>query len=420
MNQSVKSLNAKRAGLVIALFFLIVILIRAYEEDKQFQVDSEDLAVGPIYAVTEGVELDTECYGLGRLYFENYPDDYVYYNVIANGASFADSYEYVPYRSQIGLQGMIYQLVAKGLSGILSFQLIYQGFRLACLMLFVAIVFLIVIQLKKRYGMQFALVFGGVTLLSPWTQNFACNLYWVEFTWFIPLLLGLLILNVPEKKIIWYVLFYLSVLVKSMCGYEYLSTILMSGVLFLLVEWFLHQERRKNIFKQVVVIAIISVLAFFTAYLIHAYIYGGGNIGNGLKMLQLDLVGRRTYGDAQYYDAGYADSLNASILSVLNKYIGFGDVHSVPMFVLFIATIAVLIYRKYKMHDQSKKDVCMFIISLLSTFSWLILAKGHSYMHTHMNFVLFYMGWAQISFYIIIKTVIEHSGVELIRKNGTD
>ena len=36
-----------------------------------------------------------------------------------------------------------------------------------------------------------------------------------------------------------------------------------------------------------------------------------------------------------------------------------------------------------------------------------MLGKSHSFVHTHMNFVLFYIGWVQNRFYIITKVLLE-------------
>ena len=49
----------------------------------------------------------------------------------------------------------------------------------------------------------------------------------------------------------------------------------------------------------------------------------------------------------------------------------------------------------------------MFIVFLCTTLSWFVLGKAHSYIHTHMNYVLWYFGFVQISIYIIIKFICE-------------
>ena len=49
----------------------------------------------------------------------------------------------------------------------------------------------------------------------------------------------------------------------------------------------------------------------------------------------------------------------------------------------------------------------MYLVFFLTSVSWFCLAKAHSYQHTHMNFVLWYFGYIQICFYIVINKVRE-------------
>ncbi|MCR5767226.1 MAG: hypothetical protein K6G45_01900 [Lachnospiraceae bacterium] len=417
-----------RLILWVSAFFAVVFFMYS-AADKGFQSDSEDLAVGPVYAATEGAGFETEGYGLGRLTFKKYPEKEVYNNVVLNGANLDVSYKYKPYRSQIGLQGMIYSGIAGLLSGFMSFKIIYHGFRFACLLLFVLILLFIVLQLFKRYGLLFAAVFGAVTILSPWTQNFAGNLYWVEFTWFIPFLLSLLILNHHEKRFVIYPFIFIAILVKCLCGYEYLSTIIISGIMFPAVEWLIHKEERKKLFKIILVTGILSLLAFAAAFLIHAHVYGSGNIGEGIRLLKTELVEKRTYGDALNFNEMEGTSLNASVFTVLWKYIGFGTIQGGFMLPLFAATVIALILERKRLRslvsegtemgtdagnpDKNRDntgintgfETAMFVLAFLAALSWFVLAKGHSYIHTHINFVMYYMGWVQVSVYIIVRNL---------------
>ena len=58
------------------------------------------------------------------------------------------------------------------------------------------------------------------------------------------------------------------------------------------------------------------------------------------------------------------------------------------------------------MYDYSKdamnlKNVSLYVITFLTSISWIVLAKSHSYIHTHISFVLWYFGFVQICIYII-------------------
>lgn len=392
---------------VVLFIVAIVLSIFMFEgAESTFQNDSESLAVGPIAAEILGVDVDNGGYGLGILSSIDYPDD----DYSFMGLESVEGYEYSIYSSQVGLQGMIYVAITH----LLPKLGIYDLFRIACCFFLVVILMMIIKQLYIKYGTFLSAVFGIVTFLSPWIVDFSKNLYWVEFTWFVPMLLGLLCLNYEDKKKYIYPLFFVAVFIKCLCGYEYLSTIMMSGIMFLLVEWVCNKEKRKNIFKTVLIIGVVSVAGFICAYVIHAYMYGSGNIIDGLKLMQVNLIEKRTFGNAADFDPVCADSLNASIFDVLLKYFwtAGGLLAGRPLdgkLMLFIAivTIGALIYQRKKLDLNNNFEICLFIVTLLTTLSWLVLGKSHSYVHTHMNFVLFYMGWVQVSIYIICKTALD-------------
>lgn len=58
----------------------------------------------------------------------------------------------------------------------------------------------ICIQIKRRYNRLLASVFFLVFWLSPWIIKFAPSMYWVEFLWFLPMLIGLYCLNNIDCK----------------------------------------------------------------------------------------------------------------------------------------------------------------------------------------------------------------------------
>ena len=55
--------------------------------------------------------------------------------------------------------------------------------------------------------------------------------------------------------------------------------------------------------------------------------------------------------------------------------------------------------------------VALYIVTFLTSVSWFVLAKSHSYVHTHINFVLWYMGYVQVCLYVIVDWIIDRIGV---------
>jgi hypothetical protein len=164
-------------------------------------------------------------------------------------------------------------------------------------------------------------------------------------------------------------------------------------------------------------------MGFLVAYMLHAYIYGSGNILYGIKQMQVDLIERRTYGNAANYDLRFANSLNASVLDVLIEYFWScgRPLDGKLIFVMAVATVVSLIYQRKVLKLRNTFEISLFAVTLLTCISWFILGKAHSYIHTGLNFVLFYMGWVQVSIYIICKTFFEKNKIQInIRGSKND
>ncbi len=137
-----------------------------------------------IYAYVSGDVIDVKTQG----YIHDYSIK------LASGETLG-SITYSDYESQVGLQGWVYYLLTFIVP---SHQL--PIFRLVmCLLLAVVLVF-ICFQIRRRYSLLLAASFYVTFWLSPVITNTSYNLYWVLFTWFIPMLLGLLAVNYPKKR----------------------------------------------------------------------------------------------------------------------------------------------------------------------------------------------------------------------------
>ena len=53
-----------------------------------------------------------------------------------------------------------------------------------------------------------------------------------------------------------------------------------------------------------------------------------------------------------------------------------------------------------------KRDVILLVFFFIVPTSWFVLAKGHSYIHTQLNYVLWYFGFVQALFYVTLNTMI--------------
>lgn len=335
----------------------------------------------------------------------------------------------IPYQSQYGLQGKIFCK----LSHYMNTDQSVSCLNLFCCLLTAIIFVLIVIILFYKYDFLMAICFFITFLLSPWCINFARNLYWVEFTWFIPMLTGVFCawkINNKTCRIMSYIVAFLSVMIKCLCGYEYISTIMLGLITFLLVDFFLaivNKDTRASriLFRTTFIMSIIAMLAFLTAILIHANLRGNGDVISGIKDIYIQDGLRRTVGgNIEDWPEAYWASFNASVGETLKKYFQFSTdiitgISGRLFLALCIVPICIFIYNYTRYRLMDWELWFMYIVFLLTSISWFILAKAHSYIHTHMNYVLWYFGFIQICFYIICKQIMRilHKHKIIRRKN---
>ena len=316
------------------------------------------------------------------------------------------------YRSQYGLQGKIFKRMARHMS--------FSSLYLICALSSASVFVLIVLLLAIKYNSLFAGCFYVTFALSPWIVNFARNLYWVEFTWFIPMAVGLACsIKVQSEK--WrigcYVTAFISIVGKCLCGYEYISVVMMGLVSFIFVDLLMAVVKKDYrtatmLFKTTFILGAVALMGFMVAICIHAQLKGNGNIAAGIKSIIEEDVLRRTNGaDLNEFNPIYWSSMNASVWETYCKYFHFSTEIIVGITgnlfpLLCIIPIVIFIY-EFKNKKNDFQSVFMYIFFFLTSISWFCLAKSHSYIHTHINFVMWYFGFVQICFYVIVSRIVD-------------
>jgi hypothetical protein len=322
-----------------------------------------------------------------------------------------------PYESQLGLQGTLLCALPKSL---IMHEVIVFG-KVALAVLFGLIMTLICYGIAKKYNLVFGIVFYLVTLLSPWMIGFSTNLYWVEFTWFLPMLIGLFCANHLENKkarFFSYAGMAIAIAFKSACGYEYISTVMLGGIVFLLVDLTCvlieHKEKKKikRLFSTTFAMGVSALLGFVAALVSHAYLRGDGSIYHGLRSIYFNDICRRTYGNAAMFQDVYADSLNASVFRVVAHYfrfdtsliLGVTKWAFIPLIFVTFLILAAGVVRK----QIDKQYMILFIWLGITAISWFVLGKAHSYIHTSMNYVMWYFGFMQFIFYVPVQAIVQY------------
>lgn len=406
---------------IITLIVLTLLLILNYSKNifednsiefSNFQSDSEFIVFSKIFQDKYNVEGQRK-YGLINA-IEKGTNKRVenIWNLIENYNEEETEVEMVEYPVNLGLQGFFYSYLYNNLN------MPFWVMKFICCFLLAIIVISICTIIYKKYSRLMAVVFYITFLLSPWIVVFARNLYWIEFIWFLPMLLSLMIsINYKHKKILVPCIFF-TILIKCLCGYEYITTIMLSTIVFFVVDFFdeEYKEKRKEIFKTTIIVGISCLLAFALAICIHGIIRGDGNLQKGIiEIYEKDIVRRTIIDDDNVEVASkYKASKSASAIEVIKLFTSFKTniilgIEGRFFRLMCIGTIAILVYNIINKKKNSYRDLVMFIMFLSTTLSWFILGKAHSYCHTHLNFVLWYFGFVQICLYIIFKFICEKS-----------
>ena len=320
------------------------------------------------------------------------------------------------YKSQYGLQGKIFRHMTRHMNKDEAIVNLNLFCSVAAAMVFTAITILIAV----KYNYLLAGCFYVTFWLSPWIVNFARNLYWVEFTWFIPMAVGLFCAwKVHSKvcRIFSYISAFTAITIKCLCGYEYISVIMMALVSFLVIELLMamvnrERDKSKLLFKTILTLSAVAIAGFMTAICIHAPLKGNGSLIDGIQnIIEKDVLRRTNGADLNDFNSIYWPSMNASIWEVYSRYFHFSTevitgITGNLFALLCLMPLAIFVYEYIKYKKIEYYTVFAYVFFFLTSISWFCLAKSHSYIHVHMNYVLWYFGFVQTCFYVIVNKIV--------------
>ncbi|CDS53110.1 hypothetical protein [Polaromonas sp. CG9_12] len=414
------SLNKKTIKLFFA-FILTVIAAASFQNNflgfadqsffTSFQRDSEAFVLGGI--VADDYELDKKGANLGGVaknYPYKYPDNILdAYDIFLNGVKGVTP-NFAPYLSQYGIQSIIFSKIHSlfGLKKLPQLQIINS------VLLAIVVVWLFFLYCDI-YDNRFSVIFLITMITSPWVISFARNLYWMPFLWFLPAVFSALLYQQSRRLHRLLLLFAIafSVFLKSLAGYEYLSTITLFACSVFVVAPFFNNSNRSwsNNLKSFIFVFSACVIGFICALLIHANMRDESIVA-GLKSIFFNDVMRRTYGDSSLWDSGLKKSLESNPLSVIKTYMTSWTTPLVMWLpgsifkFLFGFVVFGLTYSYFRKSRDWQKNLVLTAFFFIVPVSWFVLAKAHSFIHTHMSYVLWYFGFIQALIYVSIGLII--------------
>lgn len=134
----------------------------------------------------------------------------------------------------------------------------------------------------------------------------------------------------------------------------------------------------------------------------------------GIEAIFKEDVLRRTFGNPADFDGVFTASLKASVWDVLKKYL-WDKTAGKWALAITAAAAGMLLYQKARFRTGWQRNAWLFILSFLFCISWFVLGKSHSYIHTHINDVMLYLGYMQIGIYILVAPVLRGAAKTCLR-----
>ena len=294
-----------------------------------------------------------------------------------------------------------------------------------------AVIFsLFLLWIRKTFNTLTAVFVIVFIIFSVWIIWFGKNLWWSLWSFYIPFLSILyffkhkLASNEPILVKQLFAVSLLSFFIKCFfTGFEYITTTCIMGFMPLIFYWVYQSWNFKKGLKLALSIIIGSISGVFLALCLLVFQISKikGSVVAGFDYI-FSTLSRRTSGNVSGVEDIFKDSIKATTSEVLEKYFnGFAFDFNVfvdtnwkslliidfgELILIFMLFSVVLFYMpKHKDFFITRRLVNALLVtkwlSILAPLSWFIIFKAHSYIHTHMNFIVWYMPFALFGFITI-------------------
>ena len=352
------------------------------------------------------------------------------------------------YMSQPAGQGMVFSLFDRLIP--LSPQIKLWFFYVLTALLSAIALTAIIGWFYEEFGGWVAIFVIGSAVLSQWLTVFGKNLWWSLWAFYLPMIAVMYFLKryretLDQQLIRFGIVIFIAVSIKCFInGYEYITTTLVMMMVPLVYYVILDKWNGRQCIKWTLAAGLGSGVAIFLSLLLLCFQIGAAKDGfmDGVAHV-IWSFGKRTYANAEDYPPVYAASLNAGTLSVvitymngvffdLNNYLSVTNdfvsnfllkIRYYYLIVLFIAMSALLFWRSNKVRQTERQQHFIALISatwfsILAPLSWFVIFKAHSYIHTHMSFLLWQMPFTLFGFAVLGTAVIAWTKSRTESKQG--
>jgi hypothetical protein len=419
-------------GRGLLLFFVSTVVLAANfqtnfaravgsERFESFQRDSEALVVGRLIRTeASGALSDGGFTGLFRPDDETAnPHEYQYEVFLAGSAEPEGPYE--PYTSHPGAQAWAYSVLRSFVPGTGESEL--SRLRLITSIASAAVLSLIVVWVAVQFGLLAGVVLVSGLLVSGWPTLFGRNLWWALGAFYLPFVASVGVFERDRRAGRYstgsaFAAVLLAVLFKCLLtGFEYITTTRVLVSVPLVFYGILDRWGSREWVARLGILAAATVTGFgATLGLLLIQLRAAlGSFGEAVGYVR-DSAARRTYADPAAFPE-YAESLGSGLASVLATYwngvavdvtrwlgpwawfLTFGRLVILLLVVSLVAILGRRTFETLRRHERRNVALIAALwVSLAGPFSWFIIFKSHSYVHTHMNYIVWYMPFALLGF----------------------
>ena len=322
--------------------------------------------------------------------------------------------DFQAYTHQTGLQGWAFGVLNKVLSvfedrGEAREIILYNINS----MLFYAATLLVCLAVWRAWGPLSALAWLCAVVFAPWPQRGMKDLYWCLWTWLLPVLASLLLCRVTVRKgrtSGWcFGLVALAVLIRCMCGFEFVSTFLIlceiplccALMQSLCVDRNLPAARRWLGRTAGTGAAALGGMAAALGLWFWQEVQYFGTAAEAFASMTQAVTSRVSVSDNAVRAVTIPEVLHLYFVENKEPLLQFGPV-TITLLPLLAAVLAegilcaVLLARR----GQSAKLAPLataWVLSLAAPVSWMVLSKAHAAIHTHLVPMLWHFALVPVS-----------------------
>ena len=393
----------------------------------------------------------TERFGRASLKFQNDSEQWVTDKVVSHWTLWEDTFIHGGflykdaddqpriYLSQVGMQGFIFSIPVKLMGFDAEQTLLFL--RILVSLSFASLLTGYCLIVQKEFGWTACLTTAFCISVSYYIIAFGKNLYWVIALVFAPMLVGWMIYPSLSSrkggKILFYFLISLLVFMKSLCGYEFITNVILGATTPVVYYELLAQPNAWSRVARIVLLTLLAgILGFLGAIALHSVqlLLYTGNVDYLLNRILVRTMGEQYTVCEQNFWWMLLHYLLV-IPQVLNPFARFLPIPEkiFPLVLLLGACAAsglILARGNWlsalttlsadRLNAVLPKVRALNLAvgwAFLCSMSWVILAKNHMGCHYHMNSVVFYLPFGLISFaqigYLIALTLSGRFNVSL-------